>query len=60
MRTALTQGRGHIASDCPLAAAHIVAGATELAARDGVQLPARAPEHPIEIFARAYGLLENT
>jgi glycerol-3-phosphate dehydrogenase subunit C len=59
MRTAVTQARGHIASDCPLAAVHIVAGATELAARDGVQLRAREPEHPIEIFARAYGLLEN-
>jgi glycerol-3-phosphate dehydrogenase subunit C len=60
MRTAMTQARGHIASDCPLAAVHIVSGAAELAARDSAQLPARAPEHPIEIFARAYGLMENT
>jgi glycerol-3-phosphate dehydrogenase subunit C len=60
MRAALTQGKGHIASDCPLAAAHIVQGASELAQRDGTELPAREPEHPIEIFARAYGLLENT
>jgi glycerol-3-phosphate dehydrogenase subunit C len=60
MRAALTQARGHIASDCPLAAAHIVEGARELAQRDGTELPAREPEHPIEIFARAYGLLEKT
>jgi glycerol-3-phosphate dehydrogenase subunit C len=59
MRSAVQQARGHIASDCPLAATHIVQGARELAARDGVTLPAREPEHPIEIFARACGLLEN-
>ena len=59
MRAALTQAKGHIASDCPLAAAHIVQGARALAEKDGTELPAREPEHPIEIFARAYGLLEN-
>jgi glycerol-3-phosphate dehydrogenase subunit C len=59
MRTALTQGRGHIASDCPLAAIHIVEGAREMAQRDGTTLPARTAEHPIEIFARACGLMEN-
>ena len=59
MRSAITQGHGHIASDCPLAAAHIVAGAGEMAERDGTKLPAREPEHPIEIFARAYGLMEK-
>ena len=44
------QKRGHIVSDCPLAAAHIVAhtetGVTE-------------PEHPIQIMARAFGLIED-
>ena len=42
--------RGHIVSDCPLAAQHIVAhtdtGVTE-------------PEHPIQIMARAFGLTED-
>ncbi|HEY5047091.1 MAG TPA: heterodisulfide reductase-related iron-sulfur binding cluster [Rhizomicrobium sp.] len=59
MRAALSQARGHIVSDCPLAAAHIVQGARELASRDGNDLPTREPQHPIEIFARAYSLLEN-
>jgi glycerol-3-phosphate dehydrogenase subunit C len=39
--------RGHIVSDCPLAAQHIVAH---------TDTPAREPEHPIQIMARAYGL----
>jgi glycerol-3-phosphate dehydrogenase subunit C len=60
MRTAVSQARGHIASDCPLAAKHIVQGAHELARQGGTELPAKKPEHPIEIFARAYGLKENT
>jgi len=46
-RAANTQKRGHIVSDCPLAAQHIVAntdtGVTE-------------SEHPIQIMARAFGL----
>ena len=46
-RAANNQKRGHIVSDCPLAAQHIVAhtdtGVTE-------------PEHPIQIMARALGL----
>ena len=46
-RAANTQGRGHIVSDCPLAALHIVAH---------TETPAREPEHPIQIMARAYGL----
>jgi glycerol-3-phosphate dehydrogenase subunit C len=49
-RAANTQKRGHIVSDCPLAAQHIVArtetGVTE-------------PEHPIQIMARAFGLTED-
>ena len=39
-RTAATQARGHIASDCPLAGMHIVGGAREAAAREGKD-PAR-------------------
>ena len=46
-RAANTQKRGHIVSDCPLAAQHIVAH-TETGVRE--------PEHPIQIMARAYGL----
>ena len=46
-RAANTQGRGHIVSDCPLAAVHIVSH---------TDTPAREPEHPIQIMARAFGL----
>lgn len=46
-RAANTQARGHIVSDCPLAARHIVAH---------TETPAREPEHPIQIMARAFGL----
>jgi glycerol-3-phosphate dehydrogenase subunit C len=59
-RMAVKQARGHIASDCPLAASHILQGARELAASEGVAFRPREPEHPIELFARAYGLLEQT
>jgi glycerol-3-phosphate dehydrogenase subunit C len=58
MRQVENQARGHVVSDCPLAAKHILQGAQEMAARDDKELPAKAPEHPIEILARAYGLLE--
>ncbi|MBI1330771.1 MAG: glycerol-3-phosphate dehydrogenase [Alphaproteobacteria bacterium] len=56
-RSAVTQARGHIASDCPLAAQHIVQNVKEILEKDGKPVPAPEPEHPIEIFARAYGLL---
>jgi glycerol-3-phosphate dehydrogenase subunit C len=49
-RAANTQKRGHIVSDCPLAAQHIVAH---------TDTPAREPEHPIQIMARAYGLSKD-
>ncbi|HEU0095611.1 MAG TPA: heterodisulfide reductase-related iron-sulfur binding cluster [Rhizomicrobium sp.] len=49
-RAANTQARGHIVSDCPLAAVHIVAH---------TETPAREPEHPIQIVARAYGLKKD-
>jgi len=58
-RTAAQQARGHIASDCPLAAQHIVHNVKELNAKDGKETKAKEPEHPIQIFARAYGLLET-
>jgi glycerol-3-phosphate dehydrogenase subunit C len=56
MRQVVAKGRGHVVSDCPLAAAHLVQGATEIAAADGKELPAKISEHPIEIMAQAYGL----
>ncbi len=57
-RTALQQNRGHIASDCPLAARHIVQNVREMAAKDGNEAPVREPEHPIQILALAFGLAE--
>jgi glycerol-3-phosphate dehydrogenase subunit C len=57
MRQITEQARGHVVSDCPLAAQHLVQGAQEMAAAEGKQLPAKAPEHPIELFAHAYGLM---
>ncbi len=55
-RAVAGQGRGHIVSDCPLAAQHIFQNVSDMAAKDGTELKAQAPEHPIEIIARAYGL----
>jgi glycerol-3-phosphate dehydrogenase subunit C len=57
-KSAAGQARGHIVSDCPLAAQHIVANVQALAAKDGKEAPVHEPEHPIEIVARAYGLVE--
>ncbi len=57
MRQLVNQARGHVVSDCPLAGKHIMQGARELAAQDGKALPAPAAEHPIEVFAHAYGLI---
>ncbi len=57
-RTAAAQNRGHIASDCPLASQHIMGNVKALNDKDGKETRAREPEHPIQIFARAYGLVE--
>jgi len=51
-RQAISSGKAFIASECPLAGEHIVQGMERLDA-------AKAPEHafhPIQLFARAYGL----
>ena len=56
MRQVVSQARGHLVSDCPLAAKHLLQGARNIAAKDEETLAAREAEHPIEIFARAYGL----
>jgi glycerol-3-phosphate dehydrogenase subunit C len=56
MRQLVGKPRGHVVSDCPLAAAHLVQGAREMAAKDGKPFPAETSEHPIELVAQAYGL----
>ena len=49
---ALKLDRPHVTSECPLAAAHILQGMERL---DGGSVPGEAL-HPIQLFARAYGL----
>jgi glycerol-3-phosphate dehydrogenase subunit C len=53
-RQALQSGKAHVASECPLAADHIVQGMGKLA--DGDAVP-NEPVHPIQLFAKAYGLM---
>jgi len=53
-RQALKAAPAFVASECPLAADHIVQGMERLA-KDGDTVPDTST-HPIEIFARAYGL----
>jgi len=52
-RASAEKPRGHIVSDCPLAAQHIVQNVEALSGKS-----APAPEHPIEVFAQAFGLME--
>ena len=49
-RQAMNAAKAHLASECPLAADHIAQGVEVLGGKPGDQL------HPIQIFARAYGL----
>ncbi len=51
-RQSLKNGKRYVASECPLAGMHIVQGLRKLDPETAVD---RAP-HPIELFARAYGL----
>jgi glycerol-3-phosphate dehydrogenase subunit C len=53
-RQALQSGKAHVASECPLAGDHIVQGMERIS--NGAQHPAEA-EHPIQLFAKAYGLV---
>ena len=53
-RQALQSGKAHVASECPLAADHIVQGMEKIAA--GAAFPHEAL-HPIQLFAKAYGLM---
>lgn len=51
-RTAAKSNKPYVASECPLAAEHILQGMEE---QDAQAAPARS-YHPIELFAMAYGL----
>ena len=52
-RSAAEGGAAFLASECPLAAEHIRQGMERLG--DGSAVPGRS-HHPIELFARAYGI----
>jgi len=45
--------KAYVASECPLAAMHIVQGVEGV---EGAAKPTKA--HPIELLAQAYGLIE--
>ena len=53
-RTAATQGNAHVVSDCPLAAKHLKQG---MRAQDAEKAPSEIA-HPIELMAKAFGLVE--
>lgn len=53
-RTANTQANAHVVSDCPLAAKHLKQG---MRALDEAAAPSEIA-HPIELMAKAYGLVE--
>lgn len=53
-RRALEESKAYVASECPLAAKHVVQGMKIL---DSDQVKVERSSHPVEIFARAYGLL---
>jgi glycerol-3-phosphate dehydrogenase subunit C len=54
-RTANSQAHAHVVSDCPLAAKHLKQGMRAL--NGAAQTPSEVA-HPIELMARAYGLVE--
>jgi len=53
-RQAAESAKTFVASECPLAGTHILQGMERL--KDGDARPAEPASHPIELFARAYGL----
>ena len=55
-RKAATSGKRWLASECPLAGAHIAQGIEWLASESDQSAAAEPPRHPIELFARAYRL----
>jgi len=56
-RTATKNAKAHVASECPLAGEHIVQGMQRLG--EGEAPPPEHAWHPIELFARAYGLTQG-
>ena len=54
-RQALRDGHAHVASECPLAADHLLQ-TMQITAGDGESPKPTRAHHPIELFARAYGL----
>ena len=52
-RQAVKNDVAFVASECPLAVAHILQGMERV---EGARVPAE-PLHPIELFAQAYGVL---
>lgn len=53
MRTIVRQGKAHVASECPLAAKHLIQGVEEMG--EAKTLP-KGPYHPVDLIAKAYGL----
>ena len=54
-RTALKNNKKYVASECPLAGAHILQGMEAIRKDEDPAVPEQSV-HPIQIFARAYGL----
>ena len=57
-RSAAKNGKAYLASECPLAGEHIRQGLERLDAEETAEMPRKIEHsmHPIELFARAYGL----
>ncbi len=53
-RTAATNGKKHVASECPLAGEHIMQGIERITGDE--PKPEGPALHPIQLFAQAYGL----
>ncbi len=53
-RDTIKADKKYVASECPLAGMHILQGMEELA-DDKAKVPQRS-YHPVELFAKAYGL----
>jgi glycerol-3-phosphate dehydrogenase subunit C len=54
-RQAAKNAKAYLASECPLAAAHVAQGMALL--DNGAKPPAHAPMHPVELMALSYGLI---
>ena len=52
-REAVRAGKTYVASECPLAGLHILQGMERI---EGAGPPPEAAPHPVELFAKAYGL----